>query len=204
MILENLKDSYNNLENWRFLARTIVNRTNLSRLRDLSWKFVSHYYDLQTSFPREITNLLLDMINFRIYLHKKKDKTSRKRNNFIQIYFQGINIEKVKLASIFRKHSEIIPHYLNSRDPPTTLYRRSKTIGSTVFNYKDTVNDVITNEWKYDNPTSCKCVDSVFCDPHHQHICTGDLRFIKNSKLRSLLCKGPRYRESQNVNWKNS
>jgi hypothetical protein len=45
-------------------------------------------------------------------------------------------------------------------------------------------------------------MDSKFCDPHHKHIVTGDLRFIENEKLRSLLCKGPKYREPQNVNWK--
>ena len=33
-------------------------------------------------------------------------------------------------------------------------------------------------------------------------IVTGDLRIIKNKKLRSLLLKGPGFRERQSVNWK--
>jgi uncharacterized membrane protein YqiK len=32
-------------------------------------------------------------------------------------------------------------------------------------------------------------------------ILCGNLKIIKNSKLRSLFCKGPKYREPQSVNW---
>ena len=31
---------------------------------------------------------------------------------------------------------------------------------------------------------------------------TGDLRFVENSVLRKLLCKGPNYREPQSINLK--
>ena len=48
----------------------------------------------------------------------------------------------------------------------------------------------------------CDCKNSKFCDPHHGHIVTGDLKVIKNKKLRSLLSKSPGYRERQSVNWK--
>lgn len=48
----------------------------------------------------------------------------------------------------------------------------------------------------------CDCENSKFCDPHHGHVVTGDLRFIKIKKLRCLLCKGSGSRERQSVNWK--
>ena len=48
---------------------------------------------------------------------------------------------------------------------------------------------------------SCDCKTSQFCDSHHGHIVTGDLRFIKNTKLRTLLSKGPKYRENERINW---
>ena len=37
----------------------------------------------------------------------------------------------------------------------------------------------------------CNCQDSEFCDSHHGHIVTGDLRFVTNPKLRKLFSKGP-------------
>ena len=57
-----------------------------------------------------------------------------------------------------------------------------------------------TEEW-LKQKHSCSCAESEFCDPEHKHIVSGDLRLIKNNKLRSLLCKGPKYREARKVNW---
>ena len=36
------------------------------------------------------------------------------------------------------------------------------------------------------SPYPCLCSESRFCDPHHQHIVTGDLRIVENQKLRKL------------------
>ena len=53
-----------------------------------------------------------------------------------------------------------------------------------------------------ENLPSCDCSDSEFCDPHHKHVVTGDLRFITNPKLRKLLSKGPNYREPKMLNYR--
>ena len=34
------------------------------------------------------------------------------------------------------------------------------------------------------------------------HMVTGDLKVIENAKLRELVAKGPKHRESNRVNWK--
>ena len=52
------------------------------------------------------------------------------------------------------------------------------------------------------SPITCDCKTSTYCDPHHQHVVTGNLGIINNPKLRSLLCKGPKYREKERLNWK--
>ena len=41
------------------------------------------------------------------------------------------------------------------------------------------------------NIDQCDCTSSTFCDPHHKHIIAGDLRIMRNRKLRKLLTKGP-------------
>ena len=48
------------------------------------------------------------------------------------------------------------------------------------------------------------CSESKLCDPNHKHghVVTGDLNIITNAKLRSLLTKGPSYREAERVDWK--
>ena len=197
--VSDLKSQYDDLKNWRFFARTTVNRIKHNQLLDLSWVFVDLLFDWKTNYPREITDLLLDMINCRVYLvqqKKKQDKLNLKM--FLKVRFTGKNVEKVRIASILRKHLDSIP--LQSKAPPVVVYQRSKTIGASIFNYKDTVDNVVTNDWN-DNTLVCDCKHSAFCDPHHGHVVTGDLRIIENKKLRSLLCKGPTYREPRNVNW---
>ena len=53
------------------------------------------------------------------------------------------------------------------------------------------------------NPDSlpCKC-NSPFADRHHKHIVIGVLRIIRNSVLRKLFIKGPKYREVRPINLK--
>jgi hypothetical protein len=199
-ILTDLSDKYENLQNWRHFARCIVNSIEHSKLRDLSWVFVQHYHDCRTTYPREITNLMLDMINYRIFLFQKEKKQVR-RNNFVKVKFQSKMVEKVNISYIFRKHVDAIPSSFSCRDSPTVLFQLSKSISSTVFNYKDVVMNTITEDWKYDNVNVCDCEKSLFRDDHHQHVVTGDLRIITNKKIRALLCKGPSFREAKAIDW---
>ena len=59
----------------------------------------------------------------------------------------------------------------------------------------------MTEDWNENTSYTCDCSNSEFCDPHHGHVVTGDLKIITLGKLRSLLCKGPSFREPMNVNW---
>ena len=202
-LMDETRKRHDNLRNWRHFLRCSINAIRIKFLPKLAWKYMGLFHDPTSDYPMEVINLALDMINFRLYDFRKKKK-EKKRSNFVKVYFQAKVIECLRLSYILRKHSDCIPDDFVDRDIPTILYKRSKNIGSTIFNYKDTVEEVKTNEWKanYNLLPGCDCKDSKFCDPHHGHIVTGDLRFIKNKKLRSLLCKGPGYRERQSVNWK--
>ena len=47
----------------------------------------------------------------------------------------------------------------------------------------------------------CSCSESMYSDPHHGHVVTGDLRIIENAKLQKLFSKGPNYRENKIINY---
>ena len=51
------------------------------------------------------------------------------------------------------------------------------------------------------NLPSCNCSENIFSNPHHKHVVTGDLKIVKNSKLRNLLSKGPNYRSPKTLNF---
>ena len=82
------------------------------------------------------------------------------------------------------------------------IYNLVKSIRSKIFNYKKTVQDVDVDAFLA-NPSilPCSCDSSSFKDNHHGHIITGDLRIVENNKLRKLLVKGPKFRESEVICW---
>ena len=72
-------------------------------------------------------------------------------------------------------------------------------IRSKILNYKEVVNSICGDERVFFclNTDQCNCADFSLYDPHQKHIIIGDLRIIKNNKLKKLLTKGPNYRESE-------
>ena len=53
----------------------------------------------------------------------------------------------------------------------------------------------------HNNPSPCECNTSSHLYQPYGHVITGDLSIIHNSKLRDLIAKGPKYRQSCEVDW---
>jgi len=154
-------------------------------------------------FPRIILEVIQDLVKGRIFIKDSRNKDIKKpflHSHFLKVYFHNKGIELVQLSKILKKVNSCIPRSFSSIDNPTVIYKRSPTIARNIFNYNKVINSINVNEWK--NDESCDCKLSKFCDPHHKHIVTGDLKIIENSDLRHLLMKGPNYREPCIINWK--
>ena len=133
-------------KSWRYDARHCLNKAKIKDLRDFSWYIVQKEIDGQSDIPKEVLDLVLDMINFRIAQFdnlKKKDRSKV----FLRIYFSGKAVERINFSSILHKNQEFIPEQFQFREPPTVLYKRTKPIGSDIFNYKATVDEVLTEDW---------------------------------------------------------
>ena len=70
---------------------------------------------------------------------------------------------------------------------------------SHVGNYKS--KGFITHLFSEPLNNHCACKQSNFLYQPLGHVITGDLRVIKNKKLRNLIAKGPNYREQNNIDW---
>ena len=112
----------------------------------------------------------------------------------------------VKLHATRRKRAEShseqfgIPIYFQEQDSPLISYRYTRNISRNVFNYNQTLQNIDVND--FDTTTSsCECESSAFRYAHHGHVITGDLRIVKNRRLRRLLEKGPKYREQNTIDW---
>ena len=71
--------------------------------------------------PTEVSELVIDMLNFRIF--KNKENSAKKKSHlFIPIYFQGKDIEKLGLGSIFRSFSLLFPSNNGEKNIPPPHY----------------------------------------------------------------------------------
>ena len=147
----------------------------------------------------------LDIINTkRFKVEVKKEKRAPK---FIfPMTFRNKGLDSIKLGSFFRLEEvrSLLPDHLNTDENlPSIVYSLEGTIRNKIFNYKQTVADIDTNDQSTYGTglASCDCQGSEFCDPHHGHILTGDLRIIANQKLRKLVSRGPNFREAKTIHW---
>lgn len=85
---------------------------------------------------------------------------------------------------------------------PTIVWKYSEPIRNKIFNYSNTVAGIDWNNIRnMDGICDCSCDSSSFCNRDLGHIITGDLSFVKNSKLRRLLSLGPKFRDPPKVDF---
>ena len=119
--------------------------------------------------------------------------TKSKQTFFIVMDYVNKHAEYINFRKIFK-----IPDVLRAspfKSPnlskPTISYKYPGTIRSRVLNYKEAYDDKDCDISKM----TCDCSNNQFLDKHHKHVITGDLAFIQNNKLRTLLSKGLNYRD---------
>ena len=101
----------------------------------------------------------------------------------------------INLSRILRDKSLklTLPSTPNKFSPPMVTYKLSKSIASSIFNFKEFVENLDKDSYLNDKSIlPCHCSNSPFVDPHHQHIVSGNLKIVTNNKLRKLLSKGPK------------
>ena len=201
--LTELRDIYYDTEaDWMFYCRKTVMSLSKKRLKTLSLELVSKTWDNNDTFPHGIIDVLQDLIDYKLHRPLVKLQKPKVPPIFMKIYFHNKGIEQVNLQQLMRQLKDRIPSTFKFKDTPMIIYKRSPTIARKIFNYKVTVNTLNCRNWVTSERYNCDCKDSKFCDPNHGHIMTGNLGVISNDKLRSLLTKGPNYREKERINWK--
>ena len=81
-------------------------------------------------------------------------------------------------------------------------YDLQQPISPSIFNLKKFVSSITIDQFLIDpSIIVCNCVDSPFKDSYHGHIGTGDLRIIKDNKLRNICTKGTKYQEPRKIDF---
>ena len=201
LLNNNLNISFNTI-------RIILNKTKKKVLKDIAASILCRDPNIHYHINKEQWyHYILDIIDTKLY--KNKTPSKRKKDppkNICTVDFLNKGLEFIRLSSIIKLPANIshLPEQLQCQENiPVVTYKLGATIRNKILNYKDTVESIYIDEDVsfITNTGDCQCSDSEFCDPHHKHIVTGDLRIVENTKLRKLLSKGPNYREPCTINF---
>ena len=108
----------------------------------------------------------------------------------VKIMYYNKGMEQIPISKILHEVEHTVPSFFKNQETPRVLFTRTKSIRSSILNYRQTIDEIKTNDWK-DHTYTCDCHNSQHCDKHHGHIVTGNLDLIKNKLLRELIEKGP-------------
>ena len=153
-------------------------------------------------------DIIIDTYFTKVYIDDKKHNTKKSPKYILPIYFDNKGLEFIRLNNILR-NDEVkakLPVQFQNDETPSIVYSLGNTIRNKILNYKDTVQNIDTNDSETFGTglRTCNCLSSEFVDQNHGHVVTGDLRIIQNKHLRELIQKSPNFREPRTINWKRS
>ena len=119
----------------------------------------------------------------------------KKPRKFLHLKYDNKGIDAVNINILNHKNVQsCIPPYFKMKSTPYISYRYTSTIASKLFNHKQTL-QCLDIEQLRQNPLKCSCSSSPFNYSPAGHIITGDVNIVQNEDLRSLILKGPKFRE---------
>ena len=184
--LDQLRNLYNGGQSHGGLhrLRTTLHSARLSNLHKL---FDECERLIVANQEQRFRSIVLDVCCKRLFFPVRTgtDSTAKPPRRFIKVFFHNKGIDKVKLTSIL--HNKLvrskIPIYFQEKDPPLVSYKYTNTISRSVFNYNQTLRNINLDDYR--NASSpCDCQSSTFRYEPHGHVITGDLRIVRNRKLR--------------------
>ena len=196
----------NQLNDTYYCIRTSLNRLKKKTLKQIAYEILSKGTLTNINgFSEKYYLYILDIIDTKLYQPSSLSKKHIPKH-ICNVRFDNKALESIRLPAILNLPEVVskLPSDMREKEEiPVVTYSLTNTIRNKILNYKETVESIYVDEDVSFtlNSESCNCSESSFCDPHHNHVITGDLRIIENQKLRKLLAKGPNYREPRTLNF---
>ena len=127
---------------------------------------------------------------------------SQNATGCMYILYHNKGIDMVNLPRILNSKyvRDAVPSIVQNATPPIVSFKYTKTISGKIFNQKKVVEDLDVDIGTRD--MCCNCSTSKYCYSPVGHVVTGDMNIIRDTKLRSLIEKGPSYTEQNCINWR--
>ena len=121
--------------------------------------------------------------------------------NIFHVTYTSKGIKMIKLPSIFDStnvKSSLVTNEGNFVTPPVVYI--TAFITSKIFHFNNFASNLDVDRFLADPAVlPCSSDKSSSIDNDHGYILTGDLRIIKNYKLRKIICKSPKDREQNAI-----
>lgn len=112
--------------------------------------------------------------------------------------FKNPGFDRLGLGGLLRRENVQgkLSESVRAAEQPTIAWSYVHTVRKELLNYKKVVVESANGV-----PQRCPCSNHSRSDPSLGHVCTGDLSWVKNARLRGLLERGPNFRERRKTNW---
>ena len=200
LLQSDIRNSFNEI-------RKILNLAKKKVLKEIAFHILErdryHFHEKRFQWYHYI----LDIIDTKFLKPSEVIKKTPPKN-VVTIRFVNKGLDELHVNSIFHAPEVValLPDKLQIQENvPVCTMKLDTPIRNKILNYQETVsslNVMVDDDVSFvQNLPTCDCMNSEFCDSHHKHIVSGDLRIISNPKLRKLLSKGPNYREPKTLNY---
>jgi hypothetical protein len=152
-----------------------------------------------------LSSIICDVASFRLFKPVRSESLHDNNRKIFHIPFASKGIDAINISNILDRKEVVkeIPPYLTNQSVPIVPYSYTNSIGRIIFNYKETLQDINIEEY-LKNPLTCDCSHSPFQYNPSGHVITGDLNIIQHESLRKVTSHGPKFRETQHINWKHN
>lgn len=185
---------------WMHKLRVDINCLRRPKQRELARKIDEVLFG---QYSHHMLMCCRDLLESRL-VPGKPEKAKRKVPQVLcHVEFRNPIIALLRLGKIFRDAASTLPGHL-ATDTPTISHKYTQPIRKHILNYRQTVQSIQTQHITH--PIVCTPCD---CMSHHRsssnpaigHVMTGDLSMVRNDRLRGILRKGPKYRETKPYDW---
>ena len=202
IVMDSIKTSRRNTMNLIRVLLSSLRKAHLKKVGDILTDFLD--CKSETFLFTQYFYAALDIISARLDISFHDNQPHKYVPKYrCNISFCNKGIDFVNLPRLLNDNDLLksLPHSFHNK-APMVVYDLCKTIRSKIFNYKQTIQSLDVESFLADPTTfPCSCEHSPFTDRHHGHVITGNLDIVTNDRLKKLLSKGPKFRETSNICW---
>ena len=178
--------------------------------------FIKFYQTLNSTSKRQLKNLFdliikRDNLFSRIFLafFKRKFENGKIDRPVVEkasivIDFNSSNMKHINLYSILCSSfsRRLIPESIRSKYPPRIYFKLNDPIFLKFSNYSTFLKSLTVDEIRdiLGRDCVCNCYTDFICQ-EYGHVITGDLNFVKDDFLKSLMLKGAKFRVDKWLPW---